>query len=148
MMKYYNYNSLTQFPTLNINKILPNEMFISISFINVLIYNLLTVNNIILFYILFELINLFLYTIIGINQNSPKASEATIKYYFISFLSSLFCLWGTSYIYGFSGISNFSLLISYLTSYNFVEKDFGILLGFLFVLLSFFIKLGIFPAYL
>ena len=91
-MKYYNYNSLLQFPTLNINKILPNEIFISISFLNILVYNLLTVNNIILFYILFELINLFLYTIVGINQNSPKASEAAIKYYFISFLSSLFCL--------------------------------------------------------
>ena len=66
-----------------------------------------------------------------------------IKYYFISFLSSLFCLWGSSYIYGFSGISNFSLLIGYLTSCSYIEKDFGILLGFLFILLSFFIKLGI-----
>ena len=92
MLKFHNYNSLLQFSNLNINKILPNEIFISMSFITILVYNILNTNNIILFYILFELINLFLYTIVGINQNSPKASEASIKYYFISFLSSLFCL--------------------------------------------------------
>ena len=89
MHKFHNYNSLLQFSNLNINKILPNEVFISMSFITILVYNILNTNNIILFYILFELINLFLYTIVGINRNSPKAS---IKYYFINFLSSLFCL--------------------------------------------------------
>lgn len=147
-LKWFNYNSLSQFPTLNINKILPNELLISISFINILVYNLITTDNIIFFYFLFELVNLFLYTIIGINQNSPKGAEAAIKYYFISFLSSLFCLWGSAYIYGFSGLSNFTLLVSYLINYNNLIQHYGILTGFLFILLSFFIKLGMFPTYL
>lgn len=120
----------------------------SISFLCILFYTLLTIKNIILFYFIFELINLLMYTILGINQNSPKAAEAGIKYYFISFLSSLFCLWGSSYIYGFTGLSDFALIIAYLFNSKILIESYGIILGFLYILLSFCLKLGMFPCHL
>ncbi len=150
LLKFFNFSSFKYLPTLNIYKILPPEYFISVSFLYSMLCNFISVNDIIFFYLLFEITNIIIYTIIGITQNSSKASEASVKYYFISFLSSLFCLWGTSYIYGFSGISKYSILIALLYNLEFSHYNisFGVLVGFIYILLSFFIKLGAFPCHL
>lgn len=148
--KSTNFTSFYYTPTLNIHKIINPEYFISLTFLYILFCTFINVNDIIIYYFLFELINLIIYTIIGVNQNNPKAAESAISYYFISFISSLFCLWGTSYIYGFSGTSKIELLISLLYNINLYSyiNHYGILLGFIYILLSFFIKLGIFPCHI
>ena len=147
MLKLFNFTCIKYLPYLNIYKILPAEYFALISILIVFLCVLINITDIILLYVIFEITNIIIYSVVGISQNNPKATEAGIRYYFISFLSSLFCLWGTAYLYGFTGVSNYKSLIAILgTNFSF-NDNFGLLLGVSLIILSFVIKLGAFPAH-
>ena len=147
MLKLFNFACIRYLPYLNIYKILPAEYFALISILIVFICILLNVTDIVLLYVIFEINNIMMYSIVGISQSNPKATEAAIKYYFISFLSSLFCLWGTAYLYGFTGVSNYKALIAILgTNFSF-DTSLGVVFGISLIILSFIIKLGVFPAH-
>ena len=147
MLKLFNFTCIKYLPYLNIYKILPAEYFALVSILIVFLCVLINITDIILLYVIFEITNIIIYSVVGISQNNPKATEAGIKYYFISFLSSLFCLWGTAYLYGFTGVSNYKSLIAILgTNFSF-NDNFGLLLGVSLIILSFVIKLGAFPAH-
>ena len=149
ILRAFNFSSLVYLPTLNIYKILPSEYFTFISLLYGFLTKLINTNDIIFLYIIFEITNINIYCILGISQGSPKASEAAVKYYFISLMSSLFCLWGVSYIYGFTGLTNYKSLLAVLFNMPFHTQSSSIpvLIGLLFIILSFFIKLGIFPCH-
>ena len=64
-------------------------------------------NDLILFYLGLELQSLSLYILASIDRDNIKSSEAGIKYFVLSALSSGLLLYGCSLIYGFSGSTNF-----------------------------------------
>ncbi len=150
LLKLFNFTPIKFLPTLNLYRVLPSEYFIATGCLYNSLAYFITVSDIIYLYVIFEITNIIIYTIIGITCHSPKASEASVKYYFISFLSSLFCLWGTSYIYGFTGVSNYSILVALLYNIEILPNanSFGIVVGVTYILLGFFIKLGVFPCHL
>ena len=64
-------------------------------------------NDLIVFYMGLELQSLALYVLATFNRNNLKSSEAGLKYFVLSALSSGLLLYGCSLIYGFSGSTNF-----------------------------------------
>ena len=75
-------------------------------------------NDLILFYLGLELQSLSLYIFASIDRDNIKSSEAGIKYFVLSALSSGLLLYGCSLIYGFSGSTNFEQIAI-------VSKDFN-----------------------
>ena len=64
-------------------------------------------NDLILFYLGLELQSLALYILASIDRDNIKSSEAGVKYFVLSALSSGLLLYGCSLIYGFTGSTNF-----------------------------------------
>ena len=75
-------------------------------------------NDIILFYLGLELQSLALYIISAIDRDNIRSSEAGIKYFILSALSSGLLLYGCSLLYGFTGATNFSLIANQLNTEN------------------------------
>ena len=75
-------------------------------------------NDIILFYLGLELQSLSLYILASIDRDNLKSSEAGIKYFVLSALSSGLLLYGCSLLYGFTGTTNFDLIAGELGKEN------------------------------
>ena len=67
-------------------------------------------NDLIVFYMGLELQSLALYVLATFNRDQLKSSEAGLKYFVLSALSSGLLLYGCSLIYGFTGSTNFNLI--------------------------------------
>jgi NADH-quinone oxidoreductase subunit N len=75
-------------------------------------------NDIIIFYLGLELQSLSLYILASIDRDNLKSSEAGIKYFVLSALSSGLLLYGCSLLYGFTGSTNFDLISNELNKEN------------------------------
>ena len=75
-------------------------------------------NDLIVFYLGLELQSLALYILAAIDRDNSKSSEAGIKYFVLSALSSGILLYGCSLLYGFSGSTNFELILANIDSAN------------------------------
>ena len=73
-------------------------------------------NDLIVFYMGLELQSLALYVLATYNRDQLKSSEAGLKYFVLSALSSGLLLYGCSLIYGFSGSTNFDVISTQLNS--------------------------------
>ncbi len=82
-------------------------------------------NDLIIFYVGLELQSLALYVLATFNRDNLKSSEAGLKYFVLSALSSGLLLYGCSLIYGFTGSTNFDVIADQLNSDNYV-LTFGI----------------------
>ena len=82
-------------------------------------------NDLMVFYMGLELQSLALYVLATFNRDQLKSSEAGLKYFVLSALSSGLLLYGCSLIYGFSGSTNFNVISSQLNSNEYV-LTFGI----------------------
>ena len=71
-------------------------------------------NDLIVFYMGLELQSLALYVLATFNRDQLKSSEAGLKYFVLSALSSGLLLYGCSLIYGFTGSTNFNLIAGQL----------------------------------
>ena len=67
-------------------------------------------NDLIVFYMGLELQSLALYVLATFKRDNIKSSEAGLKYFVLSALSSGLLLYGCSLIYGFTGSTNFNII--------------------------------------
>jgi NADH-quinone oxidoreductase subunit N len=104
-------------------------------------------NNLLILYLSFELFNLCLYILISYKQDSNYSTEAGLKYFIVSSVSSGFLLFGISIIYGVTGLLNYNDILLYINSLNILYNNiyFILLLSFFFILISFLIKLSVVP---
>ncbi len=75
-------------------------------------------NDLILFYLGLELQSLSLYILASIDRDNLRSSEAGLKYFILSALSSGLLLYGCSLIYGFCGSTNFDIIAQELNPNN------------------------------
>ena len=99
--------------------------------------------DLIVFYIGLELQSLSLYVLAAFNRNQTKSSEAGLKYFILSALSSGLLLYGCSLIYGFSGSTNF-----YLISENILSSEYGNVFGIVFILVGLAFKIAVVPFHM
>jgi NADH-quinone oxidoreductase subunit N len=122
-------------------------IIILFSFLSILL--IFSSNNLLILYLSFELFNLSLYILISFKQDSNFSTEAGLKYFIISSVSSGFLLFGISLLYGFSGFLNYNDIMLFINTLdnNYLNIYYYILLSMFFILISFFIKLSVAPLH-
>ena len=100
-------------------------------------------NDLIVFYMGLELQSLALYVLATFNRDQIKSSEAGLKYFVLSALSSGLLLYGCSLIYGFTGSTNFDLIASQLSS-----DQYALTFGIVFILVGLAFKISAVPFHM
>ena len=100
-------------------------------------------NDLIVFYMGLELQSLALYVLATFNRDQLKSSEAGLKYFVLSALSSGLLLYGCSLIYGFTGSTNFNLIASQLNS-----EEYALTFGIVFILVGLAFKISAVPFHM
>ena len=100
-------------------------------------------NDLIVFYIGLELQSLSLYVLSSFNRDEVKSSEAGLKYFVLSALSSGLLLYGCSLIYGFSGSTNFEIIANNLDTDQYV-----LTFGIVFILVGLAFKISAVPFHM
>ena len=100
-------------------------------------------NDLILFYLGLELQSLSLYILASIDRDNLKSSEAGVKYFILSALSSGLLLYGCSLLYGFTGSTNFEVIAS-----NTADSTIGIIFAMVFILVGLAFKVSAVPFHM
>ena len=100
-------------------------------------------NDLIVFYIGLELQSLSLYVLSSFNRDEIKSSEAGLKYFVLSALSSGLLLYGCSLIYGFSGSTNFEVIANNLNT-----NEYALTFGIVFILVGLAFKISAVPFHM
>ena len=100
-------------------------------------------NDLIVFYIGLELQSLALYVLASFNRDQLKSSEAGLKYFVLSALSSGLLLYGCSLIYGFTGSTNFNIIAEIINA-----NQFGLTFGIVFILVGLAFKISAVPFHM
>jgi NADH-quinone oxidoreductase subunit N len=90
-----------------------------------------------------ELQSLALYVLATFNRDQLKSSEAGLKYFVLSALSSGLLLYGCSLIYGFTGSTNFNIIASQLNS-----DQYALTFGIVFILVGLAFKISAVPFHM
>ncbi|MDC1155152.1 NADH-quinone oxidoreductase subunit NuoN [Candidatus Pelagibacter sp.] len=100
-------------------------------------------NDLIVFYMGLELQSLALYVLATFNRDQLKSSEAGLKYFVLSALSSGLLLYGCSLIYGFTGSTNFNLIAEQLNA-----DQYALTFGIVFILVGLAFKISAVPFHM
>ena len=100
-------------------------------------------NDLIVFYMGLELQSLALYVLASFNRDNLLSSEAGLKYFVLSALSSGLLLYGCSLIYGFSSSTNFNEI-----SINISNIQYGLSFGIVFILVGLAFKISAVPFHM
>jgi NADH-quinone oxidoreductase subunit N len=100
-------------------------------------------NDLIVFYMGLELQSLALYVLATFNRDQLKSSEAGLKYFVLSALSSGLLLYGCSLIYGFTGSTNFDSIANQLDA-----DQYALTFGIVFILVGLAFKISAVPFHM
>ena len=100
-------------------------------------------NDLIVFYMGLELQSLALYVLATFNRDQLKSSEAGLKYFVLSALSSGLLLYGCSLIYGFTGTTNFNVIAEQLNA-----SEYALTFGIVFILVGLAFKISAVPFHM
>merc|ERR1712159_797750 len=100
-------------------------------------------NDLIVFYLGLELQSISLYILASFNRTNVKSSEAGLKYFVLSALSSGLLLYGCSLIYGFTGSTNFDVIATQLNS-----NEYALTFGVVFILVGLAFKISAVPFHM
>jgi NADH-quinone oxidoreductase subunit N len=95
---------------------------------------MISAHDLITLYVGLELQNLPLYVVASFNRDSVRSSEAGLKYFVLSALSSGMLLYGISLVYGFTGTTAFADLSKLLASG--ASSSAGVIVGLVFVVVG------------
>jgi proton-translocating NADH-quinone oxidoreductase chain N len=96
-------------------------------------------------YLAIELQSLCLYVLAAFKRNSEFSTEAGLKYFVLGAFSSGLFLFGCSFIYGFTGITNFGDLAKLLTGFQNLEGSHGLIIGIIFITVALLFKIAAAP---
>nr|YP_009660506.1 NADH dehydrogenase subunit 2 [Corallina chilensis]QCS25454.1 NADH dehydrogenase subunit 2 [Corallina chilensis] len=107
-------------------------------------YDLLTL------YLLIEFQSLSFYVLASFKRSSEFSTEAGLKYFVLGAFASAFLLFGSSLLYGFTGLTNFNDFHIFFTGFLTESTPLisGTLLGLIFVLAALFFKLSVSPFHM
>tara|TARA_B110000438_G_scaffold230013_1_gene224917 strand:+ start:160 stop:1521 length:1362 start_codon:yes stop_codon:yes gene_type:complete len=99
--------------------------------------------DLIVFYLGLELQSLCLYILASFKRDNEKSTEAGLKYFVLSALSSGLLLYGCSLIYGFTGSTNFQTI-----SENLNDANIGAVFGIVFIIVGLSFKISAVPFHM
>jgi proton-translocating NADH-quinone oxidoreductase chain N len=128
-----------------------NNFEFSILIILTILGTLLLISSydLIAMYLAIELQSFCSYILSAFKRNSEFSAEAGLKYFILGAFSSGFLLFGCSLIYGFTGTTNYEQIALLLVGvdHNYINNN-GIIIGTVFILISFLFKLSAAPFHL
>jgi len=107
---------------------------------------MVSANDFLSVYIGLELQSLCLYVLAAFNRDNTASSEAGLKYFILGALASGLFLFGCTFIYGYAGSTNFTVLRAFLGSTDSISI-FG-LVGIVFILVGFCFKISAVPFHM
>jgi NADH-quinone oxidoreductase subunit N len=107
---------------------------------------MVSASNLMTLYLGLELQSLALYVLAAFARDDLRSSEAGLKYFVLSSLSSGLLLYGVSLVYGFSGTMDFNQLRVLLTTPEAVSP--GLVVGIVFVLVGLAFKVSAVPFHM
>ena len=125
------------------NKLSKFEYPVIILFSILGMFFMLSANDLILFYLGLELQSLALYVLAAIDRDNIISSEAGIKYFVLSALSSGLLLYGCSLLYGFTGSTNFDEI-----SISLATQNTGAIFAMVFILVGLAFKVSAVPFHM
>ncbi|MGB8623077.1 MAG: NADH-quinone oxidoreductase subunit NuoN [Paracoccaceae bacterium] len=106
---------------------------------------MVSAGDLILLYMALELQSLSLYVIAAFRRDSPKSTEAGLKYFILGALSSGMLLYGASLTYGYAGTTLFSGIIETASTGN---LSLGLLVGLIFLITGLAFKISAVPFHM
>jgi NADH-quinone oxidoreductase subunit N len=106
---------------------------------------MISANGLIALYMGLELQSLALYVVASIDRDSPKSSEAGLKYFVLGALSSGMLLYGASLIYGFTGSTLFPDIAATVAASG---SSIGLLFGIVFLIAGLAFKISAVPFHM
>lgn len=101
------------------------------------------------FYLLLEIQSLCFYMLTAFNKNNQYSLESGLKYFILSSFSSIFLLYGFSFIYGITGTLNFNDIYLFYSNVNTnILFEYVYYISSFFILIAFLFKLYIAPFHI
>jgi NADH-quinone oxidoreductase subunit N len=107
---------------------------------------MIAANDLITLYVGLELQNLALYVVASFDRDSVRSSEAGLKYFVLSALSSGMLLYGASLIYGFAGTTGFDGIARLVAGGP--PASVGLIVGIVFVIVGLAFKVSAVPFHM
>ena len=107
---------------------------------------MVSANHMLSMYIGLEMMSLALYTMVAFDRNSPRSTEAAMKYFVLGALASGLLLYGMSMIYGATGSLEFSSIAQ--AAYNQTANQIVLMFGLVFLVAGICFKLGVVPFHM
>ena len=143
--------SLMSFSYLEHKKVNSFEFFILILLSTLGMICLVSVYDLLALYLSVELVSLSFYILAAYKRNSEFSGEAGLKYFILGAFSSGLLLFGTSMIYGFTGLTNFEEIAKVLTGISSINDPVsynGISIGVIFVAIALLFKVAAAPFHM
>ncbi len=108
---------------------------------------LLSANDLFSMYCGLELQAICLYVLTSCDRDNIRSSEAGMKYLIVGVIASMILLYGISLVFGFTGTTNFSMLVEqlYPKYINGAAVPVGVLIGMVLVVVALCIKVAVAP---
>ncbi|HEY5338341.1 MAG TPA: NADH-quinone oxidoreductase subunit NuoN [Rhizomicrobium sp.] len=106
---------------------------------------MVSASNFIALYMGLELQSLALYVLAAFHRDSLRSTEAGLKYFVLGALSSGMMLYGISFIYGFTGSTDFAVISHVVTASG---VDIGLLFGIVFLISGLAFKISAVPFHM
>ena len=141
---------LTTFSYNNYEKINSFEYWILILLATVAILFIIQAYDLLTMYLSIEFQSLIFYILASFKRTSEFSTEAGLKYFVLGAFSSALLLFGSSLIYGLTGLTNFLDLAKFLTGMPTLELSswVGFITGFTLILVSLLFKLSAAPFHM
>ncbi|MFU2488320.1 NADH-quinone oxidoreductase subunit NuoN [Thauera sp. WH-1] len=107
---------------------------------------MVTANHMLPMYIGLEMMSLALYTMVAFDRESPRSTEAAMKYFVLGALASGLLLYGMSMVYGATGSLEFSAIAQSI--YNQSANQTVLMFGLVFLVAGICFKLGVVPFHM
>lgn len=107
---------------------------------------MISANDMMALYIGLEMQNIALYVLASFNRDKVRSSEAGLKYFVLSALSSGLLLYGISLIYGFTGSTSFEVIAAYGAGSG--ANAIGLLFGIVFLVAGLAFKVSAVPFHM
>jgi NADH-quinone oxidoreductase subunit N len=107
---------------------------------------LISANNLVTVYLGLELLSLSSYALVAFDRDSPRASEAAMKYFVLGSMASGMLLYGMSMIYGATGSLDLNQISEAVTAAR--GDDLMMVFGLVFLVVGLAFKLGVVPFHM
>lgn len=108
---------------------------------------MISANDLLSLFVAIELMSLSLYILIALKRKDLQASEASLKYFILSALATGIFLYGASWVYGYSGTTNYEVLERFLAAHT-TEKMPYLVIGFMLIITGLAFKISAAPFHM